>query len=557
MWSRIKKEWQSRHPFVEYVGVFLIVVLMYWPVQQSQTFLDPDSFYHVKMALLIMRLGIVHGFPWLPYTTLAHAYADQHLLYHLLLIPFISLYGPFVGAKASTAIFAALALAAFYAALKAYRVRLPIVFTLMLATSTAFMFRVNLTKTSALSIATLMLGLVLIKKKKPIALFALSWAYVYLYAGWPLMGVVVVAFLIGRALTDRMFEKHPLHSWADVWFWRRLFSRRPAALRDFFRAEEGRNFFAVSAGLVSGLVLNPYFPVNLRFYWEQIVQIAVLNYHDKISVGVEWYPYPMPDFYYENAAIFMAFAAGMVLMIMLIFWDDAVKKSVRRLTCDEVSPMIASFFLAILFFILALRSRRNVEYFAPFAMFAAALLFTAVSDRVDWSALCARVRGLLPKKAATAVRLDVVLTAYVAILLVFFGARNYLGVRDTYQGGIAWTKFSKTGAWLAAHVPPGSIITHSDWDEFPPLFFWDDTDRYLCGLDPRFFYRQDPKRYWFWVDVSTGKLTGDVTAQVRKVLGSAVFVVARDHVDMQIMLERDPHAVRVYQDEDAIVYETR
>ncbi len=552
-----KKNAPWRFPGADYLGVFLLVSAIYGFVNASSSFLDPDSFYHVKMAELLMQRGIVRNFTWLPFTTLAHAFADHHFLYHVILVPFIAFYGAFVGAKIATVVLAAAALTAFYGALKAYGSKLPFAFAMMLATSSAFMFRMNLTKTSAVSVTVLMLALIAIRRDSWRSLFFLSWVYVLMYGGWPLMGVLIGAFFVTRAVVDRLVDRHPLHSWGNAWFWRRLFALRQNALADFIAASEVRQATAVMAGLACGVVINPYFPANLRFYWEQIWQIAVLNYRDKIGVGAEWYPYPFPAFYSENSVIFLCIAICIVLLLTMIFWDDVVKKHVPKGDRSSLSSRVALTMLAVFFLVMTMRSRRHVEYFAPFAMFATALFYTSIDSHMDWAALGRKLRTLLPVAVRAKISFAKLAGVYVVVMLTFLCARNVVGTRDTFSGGIPWTRYAKAAAWTRANVPANAIIVHSDWDEFPPLFYYDDTHRYICGLDPTFLYRQDPTRYWLWVNVTTGKVGNDVGEKVRDGLGSRYLLVDSRYDEFRKELERDPSIERVYHDDDASVYVVR
>ncbi|HSD13001.1 MAG TPA: hypothetical protein VLC10_05565 [Patescibacteria group bacterium] len=533
-----------------YLGVFLVVGAIYGYLQMTPSFMDPDSFYHVKMALLIRDHGLVKDFPWLPYTTLAKAYTDHHLLYHLLLIPFLTAFGPMAGAKVAAAVFGAVAMTAFYAVLRACGGRWPFVFTMLLATSSAFMFRMNLAKTSSLSIALLMFALLAIIKGKPVVLFFISWVYVLLYGGWPIMAMVVAVFLGTRAVIDRILDKHPVHSWAEPWFWRRLFRGSRAALADFFGASEVRHAAAALGGLFCGVVINPYFPKNLAFYWEQIVQIAVVGYKDKIGVGVEWYPYPSHALFLENGAIFLAMAVCVCLLIAMVFWNDTVRRGATTVTREEMSAQLSTFFLAAVFLILTMRSRRHVEYFAPFAMMSIGLFFTMLVKRLDVRTFLGRMRWLFPRPAL----LPVVVFTYLGFLFVFLGVRDVVGTKMTYSGGIPWTKYEKAAAWLNAHVPEGAIVMHSDWDDFPVLFLHDDKHRYIIGLDPTFLYRQDPGRYWDWVDISSGKKGSDVAAAIVGEFQSRYVLVENDHEAMRKELDAAPGFTRVYQDDDARIY---
>ena len=45
-------------------------------------------------------------------------------------------------------------------------------------------------------------------------------------------------------------------------------------------------------------------------------------------------------------------------------------------------------------------------------------------------------------------------------------------------------------AWLADHTPAGSLVFNADWVEFPELFYYDQRNVYVTGLDPRYLLRR-------------------------------------------------------------------
>ena len=120
IYSKIKT-FIIRHAWLGEFFVFAVMLVLYLPLQAGESFADPDSFYHLKMAELIAASGPIRNFIWLPFTTLAQAFADHHFLYHVLLIPFIKVLGPFPGIKASTAVFAAAAIAGLAWSMRALR----------------------------------------------------------------------------------------------------------------------------------------------------------------------------------------------------------------------------------------------------------------------------------------------------------------------------------------------------------------------------------------------------------------------------------------------------
>jgi hypothetical protein len=64
-------------------GVFLTVAGLLQIVQPG--WFDSDTSYHLAVGRLIRQHGILHGFPWTPFSVMADRYADTELLLHLTL----------------------------------------------------------------------------------------------------------------------------------------------------------------------------------------------------------------------------------------------------------------------------------------------------------------------------------------------------------------------------------------------------------------------------------------------------------------------------------------
>src|SRR5215212_7156682 len=122
--------------------------------------------------------------------------------------------------------------------------------------SEAFLYRMSMTRAQAASLLVLMLGLQALLQRRHALLIPLGFIYVWLYNAFPLLLVVAGAYVIAALLVERRFE------------WKAL--AYPAI------------------GVLLGLVLNPYFPEDLRFIVEHL---APKIGGDTIAVGNEWYPY--------------------------------------------------------------------------------------------------------------------------------------------------------------------------------------------------------------------------------------------------------------------------
>ncbi|MDD5251561.1 MAG: hypothetical protein PHT12_02915 [Patescibacteria group bacterium] len=541
-------EWIKSCRLLPYLAVFALAVAYFAILQWQPAFIDPDSFYHAKMGELTMRFGLVRHFPWLPFTTLAQSFADHHYLYHLLLVPFIAAAGTMLGTKIATVVLAAAAIVCFYLLMRAEGVRYPALFTFLLATSGGFIFRLNLAKATALSVCLVFLSLLAIRRDRPRRLFLLAWLFVWSYGGWPIMIIVAGAFWLARLavfIMERMSMPGVAGKWASAWrdFWR----DRRLGWRGW---TETRHALAIAAGLAAGLVVNPYFPRNLSFYWEQIVQIAVIGYQGVLVVGSEWYPYTMTELFGKTSVAFLGFSVGTVMLLAAIFWgrprsDVAVepKRFVR---------LAAAFFLALVFLLLSLRSRRHIEYFTPLALWFDALFITLVwpffrptnepdDDNSDKRRFVAKF-----------------LFVYVLILAPIFAVRDGFGIRSLFMNkSMAWTSYGRVADWLRANVPAGEVVFHSEWDDFPVLFLQDDSHRYVSGLDPTFLYRRDRQKQQQYADITSGRLRSGLAKVIRDSFDSRFVVIEKDdaHAAMLANVEADPAFRLMYADDEASIFQ--
>jgi len=214
--------------------------------------------------------------------------------------------------------------------------------------------------------------------------------------------------------------------------------------------------------------------------------------------------------------------------------------------------LAAALALAIFFLAMTLRSRRHVEYFVPFAVLAESLWLALFLRRPSFRRLADDLGGRR-RFGRTAFALA---AACVAVFFIAASVRGVIVVRNSYAyKGIPWSKYQSAAAWLAANTPAGSVIFHSDWDDFPLLFLRDDRNSYICGLDPTFLYRRDPLRHAQWVDITTGRRRTAVVDVITGSFGSRYVLIEKDHEPMNEAVARDSRARLVYDDEEAWIYE--
>ena len=319
------------------------------------------------------------------------------------------------------------------------------------------------------------------------------------------------------------------------WFWQYLPGWPPAILRNWARQKiHKQNFLlllSAGGGLLAGIFFNPYFPKNLDFYWQQTFKIALVNYQSVIGVGGEWYPYGIQDL----------FAAALPFSLLLLFALAGFVFFYKK------QPASAWFFfiLSFLFFILTLKSRRYVEYFIPLA-----LCFSALSLNVFLEALTKNLSKILPPRYVLPLPLFILL----AISPIF--ARDLMSVKNSYQKGLPFEKFAEPARWLEQNSQAGDIVFHSDWDEFPLLFYYNDKDYYLAGLDPTFMYQYNPALYRRWADYTTGKTRAGLYLTIKNVFKAKyVFVDIKQNQAFDRNLADNFNFKKVFENGEAKIYQ--
>lgn len=525
--------WEQEWWWLSYLVVFGIAFMVFLVLQATPYFADPDSFYHAKMALLIRDQGIVHHFPWLQLTTLGQHYTDQHFLYHVLLIPFVTWFPPLLGLKLATVFFGATLFTTIYWMFRQFKVRWPLLFVLLLLAIRPFTFRVSLAKAPSTSLIFFFIGLTWIFQYRLRRLFALAFAYVWYYGGFPLLGVAA-GLAAGVSWLYNRFHRLRSHEFVQKVL--SLVSHR--SRRSRLRRPNLEMLLTVAGGLAAGLLFNPYFPNNLHFYWQQLVNIGIINFQHVIGVGAEWYPYSFGDLA-ANGAI-----ASLIILLALL----AILFQTKR----QSKQTWALFLLTIFFLVLTLKSRRYVEYYIPMAMVFGAMAISdalrGVSDRTLLSELGKLFRPGWRRW------LGALLAVYVIFGVGYIVGRDFRNERADLNQGFALTKFQKVGAWMTANTPIGSRIVHSDWDEFPPLFYADSHNTYIVGLDPTFLYKANPDTYWAWANITLGKFSGDLKKAVSQTLGAQYVLVASGHQVMDQEFQGNPDFRQIYHDDEATVY---
>lgn len=538
--TRLKHSIRNQRFSTALVSTFILVLLSLFVfsfIHKDPTLADPDSFYHARMALLTKEQGPVTAFPWLPFTILNDTYTDHHLLYHVLLIPFVSFLDPLIGMKVATVVFASGFILTFYLILKRLAMKNAFFFALVLIFITSFIYRINLAKAASLSLILLFLGIYCILQKRFFWLFIVSFLYVWSYGGFLLLPLTVVIYPIALLWGERVgvLIRMPQKELKQT----DTLAKEEPQDTNIIHERQGvmRTMMSCFSGVAFSVLLHPSFPQNLLFYWHQIVTIGILNMQHVISVGAEWYPYPFIDLFRDTYPLVALFLAAFVLFSISL--------------PQQKTRGWLSFFLVLLFGVATVKSRRYVEYFVPIVTFFSALSFSnfsqAFSHRFQRLNNILQINKIFP--------LILLVGIYLFFDLTLTARGNIINVQQSYQKGYALTTFQEVSSWLKDHTQEGDIIFHSDWDEFPMLFYHNTKNRYIAGLDPTFLFKSDEALYKKYAAVTHGEERENLYEIIKSDFRAKYIFVDTTHAAFKKNLEENFLFELVFSGKDGWIYE--
>jgi hypothetical protein len=467
-----------------------------------------DGYYHIKFAELMRLEGLVPEFPYLPLTILSpQDFYDHHFLFHVLLIPFT--FGDLtLGAKIASVLFASLAFMLVWWLFKSQRIPYAALWAVgLLVVSDAFLYRMEMSRAQTLSLGVLALGLYLLLERQYKWLIALGFFYVWLYNAFPLLLVLAACATAAILLIERRLELRPI-----------IYS---------------------AIGIVAGLLINPYFPANIKFIYFHLTPKLLET--TAVRVGSEWYPYTTGQLLENSLPAFVLFVLGFIALGM-----SDQKMSVKTAT---------TMFTALVFGLMLFQSRRFIEYFPAFALIFAAFATAPLLHRT------AQIKNstLLDQQPSRFKRFlnPFPLVPLAGIVLLYFA---FLWTVPRAQASVADTKpadlYQNAATYLAAVAPDGSMIFQTDWDDFTRLFFYNTQNIYLNGLDPTYLQISQPDLYEEWVAITRGDV--DLPAAKITELFQAEFVFSDlNHKDFIRQADADPHMTEIYRDNYAVIYQIK
>ena len=298
---------------------------------------DADTAYHAAVGRLIAKHGILHSFPWTPFSWLSSHYGDKELLFHLLFVPLSSV-DWILASKIVGTLCGALFLWTMYFILEREKVRLASMWAIApLAASSFFIFRFTLVRPFLLSVALAAVILWAARREKLPALAIAAALYPWLYVAFWQLPLMMLA--IAEASRFLLAKK---------------VSFRPALI--------------VFSAILLSVLLHPNGKEVFITSWVNMTEMFfknTLGSRANFEMGNELLPLSPQEW-----LTWMVPTVSIMVAASILAWRD------RKQDRMGVTFTLAS----LVFFIFTLKSGKFAEYFIPFSVLSLALL----SHQIPW-----------------------------------------------------------------------------------------------------------------------------------------------------------------------------
>jgi hypothetical protein len=494
--------------------VFAVVFGIFFALEfntNNSYFSGYDSFYHVGMAKYIMQNGLPHKFPYLQFTTLNENFTDNHLLFHLLLIPFIKFFGEVAGPKLFIVLSEALIFSFLYVILRKVKLEWALLFTTLafLLEPSDFYFRQAFVRNPAPSLLFLLIATLYLIDKRWLALTILSFFYGWLYTGGGFLFLIVLLVIYGVVT---LFLKKKFDFKLIIY---------PLA----------------ATGL--SLIINPYFPANIKSIFLQVWQTGI---GAQSYAGGEWAPY---DTWFWLTISYVPLAIWLGAITIALY----KKSKISRIGWTV-------FFFSVFLLLMQWKSKRFVEYWPFFAIFSGILLAGKevqqwLSD--FWSSFSSTTKKSVNLLFASGLLIVCIIVGYVYAASEW--SRAWHDTASTLDFNVDAARDAHN--YLINNSNAGDIVFTDDWDVFPLYFFLNQKDYYIVGLDPEFMNQYDPKLYREYAAISSGADSNNL-GKVKTDFRAKWVIVASDHPEFRQNLESQPDLFKlVFQNRDYTVFQVK
>ncbi|MDP3800165.1 MAG: hypothetical protein Q8Q90_01955 [bacterium] len=406
-----------------------------------------DNYYHIRHAWIYQTQGMFNSdFPWLENSIIGKLGGDIWYGFHILLIPFTFFTDLLLGIKFATVAVTSFTLLAIYFVFKKFNVRWPLLWTIFFFFSVPDVhFRLMMLRPHVLTLALLLIIFYLLIEKrsgKHIFIASTLASFIHISLLWlPLL----IAFII--FICQRIFEKR----------W------------------EIKNNIYLLLGLIIGAILRPNALSSLKIAYVQVVQLSLEKLNNApLRFGTELRPgNSLSIFLFEILPISLIVIAGIISLIIFL------KNKKVNLQNQEKTLIWSLVTLYIIFGILFYSfARRTADIWVLFSVLLAAVTFSIVF-----------------KNNELYLKFKKIFLTIFFIAIIAFGAQTLKIVSGYISGLPPQDMFKEPATWLKENSQKEDIVFNTRWDNFSFMFFWNQHNHFINGMDPIFEYTNNKSLY--------------------------------------------------------------
>jgi len=421
-----------------------------------------DPYYHAKHAFLIEQSGWLNLVePWLEFSFLNYAPVDLWWGFHLGMALSIHFFGLFLGVEIFISFLAALVFLVFYFVLNKLEIKHSLFWTLFLFfSSTIFGYRLFLERPHLLSMIILPLAILCLIKGRNFWLFALSLFYVLCYHLAPLIILFTFIYSVVAAYAGKGINLKPL--------------------------------LAAAGGILAGIIIHPNSLNYLYVMSITLVKILFLKFSGvDLNIGGEVQFMNFFEFLKNNFLVLFLYVSAAAIFL----------PSKKRNSNLAIGSFL--FLYSSLWFIVALAVPRAVEYWLPAVILFAAFMLNNFFKTDDFKQI----------KYWLAQRINIKAVGFffvsVLIIIIFNNLSNiFLNLSDN-KTGERGVNYEQASIWLKANSKKDSVVFYDNWSMWPMMFYYNDYNHYIIGMDPTLTYEYDAPTYWLWRNISASGLYCD------------------------------------------------
>lgn len=464
---------------------------------------DPDSFYHITHAKIYRAEGLfITQFPWTQYSAIKSNASNIWYGFHILLIPFAS-FSTTLGIKLAGVLLTFSVLYSLFYILKKLEVVWPTLWAFLAFVSAPnIMNRLLMMRPHLLSLAfQILLFYFLLKQKNKLILivsFLIAWIHISLsWISFLILGIVLLAQLV---IEKKLY-------WQSV-------------------------LYTLTGSLLGWLARpNPIGAIKLAYI--QVVELMIQKQQEAtLLFGREIFPLAPQTLFQNFPAFMILWFFAMVVLIILIKKHTSTLPSTTLKTNQNVG-IWSSGVISIIFFILTLTTaRRSHDIWIPFGIIFIALVLTPI---------------LKFNKKNNLYYTTIFITGLVTIFLTIYTPyKNNISLKEN---AIEPNKFKEASLWLKDNSQTGDIVFNVRWSDFPMLFYWNQKNYYIGGMDPIFQYSYNPSLYWEFHYISADEVTKNTcpaTACTKEMLVDTYSILKNDFKAKYVFLEKQRNPLFYY-----------